>query len=165
MHRDTTFHELAQAIPTRGSGAPARSRSVDGQRIRKRKRVKLAPADMPEREVRKIAAETLRPLNQGLVTIGSATRFDDYVEQEYKMTVLPTFAGQTQQRYSGIVRNYLSPEFGQLALRELTTLRIQKYFAGMANSPLSHESKDKVRDVLSSILGSAKEYGLIITNP
>jgi len=138
---------------------------VDGQRIRKRKRVKLAPADMPEREVRKIAAETLRPLNQGLVTIGSATRFDDYVEQEYKMTVLPTFAGQTQQRYSGIVRNYLSPEFGQLALRELTTLRIQKYFAGMANSPLSHESKDKVRDVLSSILGSAKEYGLIITNP
>lgn len=138
---------------------------VDGQRIRKRKRVKLAPADMPEREVRKIAAETLRPLNQGLVTIGSATRFDDYVEQEYKMTVLPTFAGQTQQRYSGIVRNYLSPEFGQLALRELTPLRIQKYFAGMANSPLSHESKDKVRDVLSSILGSAKEYGLIITNP
>lgn len=105
---------------------------VDGQRIRKRKRVKLAPADMPEREVRKIAAETLRPLNQGLVTIGSAPRFDDYVEQEYKMTVLPTFAGQTQQRYSGIVRNYLSPEFGQLALRELTPLRIQKYFAGVA---------------------------------
>lgn len=138
---------------------------VDGQRARKRKRVKLAPADMPEREVRKIAAETLRPLNQGLVTIGSATKFDDYFEQEYKVSVLPTFAGQTQQRYSGIFRNYLSPEFGQLALRELTPLRIQKYFSGMASSQLSHESKDKVRDVLSSILGSAKEYGLIVTNP
>ncbi len=39
---------------------------VEGRRIRKRKRIKLAPATMPEREVRKIAAEMLRPLNQGL---------------------------------------------------------------------------------------------------
>ena len=35
----------------------------------------------------------------------------------------------------------------------------------MSKSPLSHESKAKIRDVLSSILGSAKEYGLIVTNP
>jgi integrase len=138
---------------------------VDGKRIRKRKRIKLAPADMPEREARKIAVEVLRPFNQGLVTIGSATKFSDYVEQEYKMTVLPTFTARTQERYEGIIRNYLSPEFGQLPLRELTPLRIQKYFSGLAKSPLSHESKDKIRDVLSSILGSAKQYGLILTNP
>ncbi|HXW57072.1 MAG TPA: tyrosine-type recombinase/integrase [Candidatus Cybelea sp.] len=137
---------------------------VDGQRIRKRKRVKLAPAEMPEREVRKIAAETLRPLNQGLVTIGSAMKFEDYVEQEYKATILPTFAGQTQERYEGIIRNYLSPAFGPLALRDLTHRRIQKYFSSMANSPLSHESKDKIRDVLSSILGSAMPE-LLVTNP
>jgi integrase len=35
----------------------------------------------------------------------------------------------------------------------------------MAGSKLGRESKDKIRDVLSAILGSAKEYGLIITNP
>jgi integrase len=138
---------------------------VDGKRIRKRKRMKLAPADTPEREVRKIAAEVLRPFNQGLVTIGSATKFYDYVEQEYKMTILPTFTMRTQERYEGIIRNYLSPEFGQLPLRELTPLRIQRYFSGLTKSPLSHESKDKIRDVLSSILGSAKRYGLIVTNP
>src|SRR2546428_2868122 len=39
----------------------------EGDRTRKRKRVKLAPASMLAREVEKIAAETLRPLNQGLV--------------------------------------------------------------------------------------------------
>src|SRR5450759_470 len=43
-----------------------------GVRTRKRQRKKLAPASMPEREVRKIAAEILRPLNQGLISIGSA---------------------------------------------------------------------------------------------
>jgi hypothetical protein len=45
---------------------------ANGKRIRKRKRTKLAPATLSEREVKKIAAEFLRPLNQGLVTVGSA---------------------------------------------------------------------------------------------
>ncbi len=92
---------------------------VNGKRIRKRKREKLAPAEMPEREVRKIAAELLRPLNQGLVHVGSATKFSDYVE-EYKLSILRTFTGRTQERYTGIIRDYLSPQFGELPLRELT---------------------------------------------
>ena len=53
---------------------------VNGERRRKRKRKPIAPASMMEREVRKIALELLRPMNQGLVTVGSATRFEDYVE-------------------------------------------------------------------------------------
>jgi len=36
-----------------------------GRRVRKRIREKLAPATMPLREVQKIAAEKLRPMNQG----------------------------------------------------------------------------------------------------
>src|SRR5947207_6494647 len=40
----------------------------NGRRIRKRRRIKIAPATMLEREARKIAAETLRPVNQGLIT-------------------------------------------------------------------------------------------------
>jgi integrase len=35
----------------------------------------------------------------------------------------------------------------------------------MATSPLSFESKDKIRDVLSSVLSSAKSYGFLVTNP
>jgi hypothetical protein len=38
---------------------------------------------VPEREARKIAAEFLRPLNQGLESIGSATNFTVYVEETY----------------------------------------------------------------------------------
>ncbi len=52
-----------------------------------------------------------------------------------------------------------------LCLRELTTLAIQRYISGLAFSPLSHESKDKIRDVLSSILSSAVQYGLLVRNP
>jgi len=137
----------------------------EGRRIRKRKRIKLALATMPEREVRKIAAEMLRPLNQGLISIGSGTKFEDFVEGVYKPTVLPTLAKTTQDRYVSVLKNYLVPAFGESCLRDVTPLVVQRYLSKMAGSSLSHESRDKIRDVLSSALGSAVHFGLLVKNP
>jgi integrase len=137
----------------------------NGRRIRKRKRVKLALATMPEREVKKIAAEHLRPLNQGLVTVGSATKFEDYVESVYRPTVMPLMAKSTRDRYESVIKHHLVPAFGQSCLRDLTPLTVQRYLSGMAESELSHESRDKIRDVLSSILNSAVKYGHLVKNP
>lgn len=119
---------------------------------------------MPEREVLKIAAEHLGPLNQGLESIGSATNFAFYVENTYNTTFLPLMAKSSQQRYSGIIRNYLMPVFGEKCFRELTPMTLQRYFTGFLSSPLSHESKDKIRDVLSSILQTAVPE-LLARNP
>lgn len=138
---------------------------ANGARTRKRKRTKLAPISMAEREVKKIAAEFLRPLNQGLVTVGSAIAFGEYVDTVYTTTLLPLMAKATQGRYRGIVENYLKPAFGKSSLRDMTPLTLQRYFTGMVNSNLSYESKDKIRDVVSSVLNSAKKYGLLVTNP
>jgi integrase len=138
---------------------------VDGKRTRKRKRKRLAPATMGEREVKKIAAELLRPLNQGLESIGSATNFTTYLNDTYIPVELPLKAKSTQERSAGIIRNYLVPTFGNLCLRELTPLTVQRYFTGMAKSKLEHESIDKIRDVLSSILESAIKYQLLVKNP
>jgi len=74
-------------------------------------------------------------------------------------------AKSTRDRYAGIIRNYLAPAFGTLCLRELTPLTVQRYFSGMATSKLEHESIDKIRDVLSSILGSSVKYQLLVKNP
>ena len=84
----------------------------DGERTRQRKRVKLAPAELPEREARKMAAECLRPMNQGLAPIGSAAKFEEYVETIYNTTILPLMAKSTRDRYQGVIRNYLQPAFG-----------------------------------------------------
>lgn len=46
-----------------------------GQLGRTRTRVRIAPATMPEREARKVAAEYLRPMNQGMQGVGSAISF------------------------------------------------------------------------------------------
>lgn len=137
----------------------------EGNPKRKKAWAKLAPASMPEREVREIAAELLRPLNRGLESIGSATNFTKYVDETYIPVLMPLMAKSTQDRYKGVMRNYLLPAFGKLCLRDLATLAIQRYFSNMAASQLSRESKDKIRDVLSSILGSAVQYGLLVKNP
>jgi integrase len=138
---------------------------IAGKHTRKRERIKLAPASMREREVLKVAAEHLRPLNQGLETIGSATNFQSYVESTYKPVVMPLMASSTRERYEGVIRNYLYPAFANSCLRDLTTLEIQRYFSGTTLSTLGQESKDKIRDVLSSILRSAVGYGLLVKNP
>ena len=64
-----------------------------------------------------------------------------------------------------VIKNYLLPAFGDLCLRDLTPLGLQRYFSEMAGIKLAHESKDKIRDVLSSILGSAVKYGYLVKNP
>ena len=137
----------------------------NGERRRKKKRHVLGPRAMGEREAEKVRDEFLRPLNQGLVNIGSATKFEDYVESVYKPVTLPTLAKTTRDRYLSVYKNYLQPAFGELCLRDITQLTVQRYISGMADSKLSQESKDKVRDVLSSILGSAVRYGLLVKNP
>ena len=139
--------------------------SVDGKTKRSNKRVRLAPATMTEREVRKIAAEYLRPMNQAMQGLGSATTFAHYVEHTFMPVVMPLFAKSTRDRYVGILENYLLPTFGRLSLRDVTALSVQRYFSNMSTSSLAHESRDKIRDVLSSVLRSAVEYGFLLNNP
>jgi integrase len=136
-----------------------------GETSRRKERVKLAPATMTEREALMVAAEYLRPINQGLESIGGATNFATYVVDTYIPVVLPLMATTTQSRSKGVLQNYLLPTFGKACLRDLGTLQLQRYFSGMSSSELSHESKDKIRDVLSSVLGSAVRYHLLIRNP
>ncbi len=138
---------------------------VDGKSKRSNKRVRLARATMPEREVRKVAAEYLRPLNQEIQGIGSAINFAHYVERTYMAVVMPLLAKSTRDRYEGVLENYLLPTFGGLSLRDLTPLSVQRYCSNMATSVLAHESRDKIRDVLSSVLRSAVEYGFLLSNP
>jgi integrase len=135
------------------------------ERKRKRVRVKLAPAAMPLREVRKLRDEHLRPLNSGLESIGGATNFTKYVDEHYIPVALKAMPSSTQDRSEGVIENYLKPTFGKLCLRDLTPMTLDKYFADLVETDLSQESIDKVRDVLASILKRAIRHGLIVKNP
>jgi integrase len=139
---------------------------VAGKTIRVRKEIRLARVEnTSERDACRLAVEHLRPMNQGLIPIASAANFETYVNETYKPVVMPLLAKSTQERSEGVIKNYLMPTFGRLCLRDLTTLTVQRYFSTMATSTLTHESRDKIKDVLSSILGSAVQYGFLVRNP
>jgi len=137
----------------------------EGKHKRKQKRMKVATADVSEREAKRIAAELLRPMNQGLETIGSATPFGSYVNGTYRPTVLPLLASTTRASYGGTLSKYLMPVFESMPLRELTPLTLQKYFSDMATSSLSGDTILKIKEVLSSVLASAMRYDLLTKNP
>ena len=87
------------------------------------------------------------------------------MDSVYVPVVLPLMASTTPNRYRGVIKNYLNSRFSQLPLRELTPLAIQRFLSGLDSLDLAHESKDKIRDVLSSILGSAVRFNLLVKNP
>jgi len=117
------------------------------------------------REAEKIASEELRPMNQGLELVGSATHLKDYVENTYNKVELPLLAETTQKAYQTHLERYVLPKFGEMSLRELTPLTLQNYFSGLAGSDAGSATVLKIKESLSSVLGSAKKYELLTRNP
>ena len=135
---------------------------VDGKLVRPQKRLRVAPATTGEREAKRIADELLRPMNQGLETIGGATQFGAYVHGNYSSAVLPLLATSTQANYQSVLRKYLLPAFSELALREMNLMTLQNYFSGMK---AGHASAMKIKDVLANIMNSAVAFGLLVRSP
>jgi integrase len=139
-----------------------RDEFVDGKLVRPQKRLKVAPATVGEREAKRIADELLRPLNQGLETIGGATQFGAYVHGTYNSAVLPLLATSTQANYQYMLRKYLLPAFSEMALREMNLMTLQNYFTGVK---VSRATAMKIKDALASIINSAVAFGLLIKTP
>ena len=126
--------------------------------------MKVCPADVTGREACKIASEMLRPMNQGLETIGSAMPFAEYIDGTYRPTVLPLLATTTKTNYEGTLRKYLMPVFGKVRMRDMSVLSLQAYFSKLAMSDTGSASVLKIKEVLSSVLGSAVRYELLTKN-
>ena len=141
----------------------------DGQPQRRQKRVRLAPLETKWRQVLRLRDEYVKPLNQGMLAWGSATDFKTFVQQTYIPIEMPLLAKTTQQRYQGVLDKYLLPEFGKRLLRDHTPAVLQTFFSvtlPAAHPTLSWESKDKIRDVLASVLKRAvRKYALLEKNP
>jgi integrase len=136
----------------------------DGQRRRKVKRVPLGPSTLTRAEAERARDDYLADINQAQVGIGGAILFRDFA-RVYERDVLPTLASTTRERSKSVLKNHLNPEFGDRMLREITLEGLQSYFVRQQATTLGPESIDKIRDVLSSVLGTAVDYGRLSTNP
>jgi integrase len=134
----------------------------DGKLQRKQQRVKLGVVTLSEKEAKRLAAEYLRPLNQGLESIGAATLFGSYVEGDYTSAVLPLYASTTRSAYECHLLKYLLPVFREHSLRSMSAMTLQKYFNALT---CNRATMLKLKDVLGSVFGSAVRYGLLLRSP
>lgn len=135
-----------------------------GERVRRVRRVTLGPATLTRAEVQRLRDDYLARINQAAVGIGGACLFRDFAHI-YERDILSAQASTTRARSRSVLKNHLNPELGDRMLREITLERLQGYFADLQRTRLSAESVDKIRDVLSSILRTAVDYGRLDTNP
>lgn len=136
----------------------------NGRRIRKVSRVPLGPATLTRAQAERLRDDYLAGINQACVGVGGACLFRDFA-RIYERDVLSAMSSTTRERSRSVLKNHLNPEFGDFMLREITLEKMQGYFSRLQGSDLSPESIDKIRDVLSSVLGTATDYGRVSTNP
>ena len=83
----------------------------------------------------------------------------------YTPLVLPLMANTTQMSYQYTLNKYILPAFGERPLRDMTAHELQRYFSGMATTVITPNTVLKIKEVLSSVLGSAMRYDLLTKNP
>ena len=83
----------------------------------------------------------------------------------YTPLVLPLMANTTQMSYQYTLNKYILPAFGERPLRDMTAHELQRYFSGMATTAITPNTVLKIKEVLSSVLGSAMRYDLLTKNP
>ena len=58
-------------------------------------------------------------MNQGLITLGSATNFAEFVDNVYMPVSYQDGQAAPRTDTEGIIKNYLKPQFGKLCLRDI----------------------------------------------
>ena len=91
--------------------------------------------------------------------------FSEFLDTIYLSVCLPKLASSTQNRSRGVIENYLRPRFGQTPIEAITVLDVDRFLTTLSARDLTHESLDKIRDVLSSIFSAAVRYGYLDRNP
>jgi hypothetical protein len=107
----------------------------EGNSPEKEREPSLAQATMPELKLRKIAFEHLRPINQGLESVGSVTNFAHYIEMTYKPIALFPHDDKHQRSFRRRHQELPGAGIREMCLSELTPLSLPVYFLRMTSLP------------------------------
>jgi integrase len=123
-------------------------------------------ADLPTRRDAQVRLdERLRSINLGAARPESVIGFGVFVEQQWKVLVLPTFKRTTQHGYQAVLRVHVLPTWKDTPLRDIDRLAIQQWVADRLRRGIGWQSVRNAWVLLSSILETAVEYGYLQSNP
>jgi integrase len=116
---------------------------------------------------RKQASETL---NQRITAAGNKMPTRSRVTfrtlaSEWEGSVLPMYKHSTQKHRRFMLKKHLLPQFGDMAISDVTRQDIQAYVAHLTHAGYAPKSIDHIHDVLSAILRTAVKWGHLQQNP
>lgn len=126
-----------------------------------------------EREVKLYAAEFEKKVKGGRYFTGENIRLKDFVEKWMKEYAEQELEESTVNDYKGVLRRIL-PKLGDYKLGELNALVVKEFFNGLKRDGVRLDGRAggygdktimKTKQVLSIILSTAVEWGMIETNP
>ncbi len=121
--------------------------------------------DIPTRRIAQRLVDTkLRAINQGTYRPKTTLTFREFVETQWKPSLLPTFKRSTSQGYQFLLRKYLMPVFGDIGLADINRQMIQGFVARMSKN-LAPKSVALAKNVLSKVLSTAVEWSYLHDNP
>jgi integrase len=122
-------------------------------------------ADIPtQRLAQRIVESRLRAINLGIYRPKTTLTFREFVETQWKQSLLPTFKHSTRRGYEFLLRKYLMPVFGEINIAEINRQMIQGFVAQMSQK-LAPKSVALAKNCLSKVLSTAIEWGYIPANP
>lgn len=117
-----------------------------------------------KREAQRALAELVTKVSAGKIS-SSTTTLDQLLVQWLDL-VSAQLAETTVREYQRLVTTTLAPDLGHLALRRITTQRLDSYYAGLTRDRgLSPATIRHHHAVLRGALGQAVRWGWIPTNP
>lgn len=106
--------------------------------------------------------KTAEQAEQGLSYKGARMSLAEYLEGWLASL---SVRSSTMKSYEGMVRNHIKPSLGNVALKDLTTDRIQAAYDHWQRREKGAYAIRKAHDVLNQALGRAQATGLLIRNP
>ncbi len=144
-----------------------------GKQIKKYHTVRVDPTlsdRQKDKYLQEQAAEFERRILGGADTAHDKLKFKDFATGLYMSNHGATLKAKTRREYEIIINDRLIPYFGEMLLRNITTLDVRRWLASLERTDgsgrrLSENSKGVWFRTLSAILGKACEWELIDDNP
>jgi hypothetical protein len=88
------------------------------------------------REAERARDKLMVQVNGQVFHLRDQTPFREFVAL-YQRDFMPNLGGGTQQKYTSLIQTHLVPPFGPVALRDMTTERLQAFFTEKKTAGLS----------------------------
>jgi integrase len=113
--------------------------------------------EMGKREAERARDKLMEQVNGQVFHLRDQTPFREFVAL-YQRDFMPNLGCGTQQKYASLIRTHLVPAFGSMALREITTERVQAFLTAKMAVGLSWWSRSDLRNLLSGIFSVAIKW-------